>query len=66
MSKRKKPVYIYEVSSPMPYCEIYLVKATSKREARELFEAHGVSNFECIGEISSLRKTERRIRKVKA
>lgn len=54
--KRIKKVYVYEVYAPMPYCEVYLVESTSKKEARRLFETNGPSDYQCIGEVASRRK----------
>lgn len=67
MSKRKKPVYWYEAGVLSYYCEVYRVKATSKKAAlARLRKDKGSQHDEiyCIGEISVSRKFARRIGRV--
>ena len=62
---KKKPIYEYEVYCPVPYCEVYIVRATSKKEARELFNNGGANKYDCVGEVSSRRRVEFRGDRIK-
>jgi len=49
-----KKLIEYEVYIPMPYCEVYIVKAESKEHVKRMIADNTiVENFDCIGEIAS-------------
>lgn len=53
----------YEVHVPMPYCEVWVIEASSVKEAKKIVAGYDLDRHGyCVGEIASRRK---KIRKVK-
>jgi len=64
MSNIRQVLVWYEVHIPMPYCEVWVVRAKSKKDAKRIsMDSSELQSGEnhCIGEISSRRKKVKKL-----